>query len=146
MFPDEKLSLIKTNDLNGVTLAFMGDSVYELMARSLILSENSGKIGDLHKLTVAFSNASFQARAAKLVQPLLSEEETAVFKRGRNSHPGHTPKNKTAADYHLATALEALFGWLYIKNETERLSELFGIIAKEAEKLSDENKNEQKKI
>jgi len=143
MFPDEKLLSVDLKELNGVTLAFIGDSVYELMVRSLVLSENTGRIGDIHKKTVAFSNASFQARAAKKLLPVLNEEETVVFKRGRNSHPGHTPKNKSREDYHLATALEALFGWLYINKKTDRLDELFELIKKEAQNSGYEKKQDE---
>lgn len=138
MFPDKKLAAVDLKELNGVTLAFIGDSVYELMVRSSVLSKNHGRVQELHQKTVAFSNASFQAAAAKRLQPKLSEEELSVFKRGRNSHPGHTPKNKSQADYHLATGLEALFGWLYITNKTERLSQLFEFIEEEASNLSHE--------
>ncbi|MCH5197546.1 MAG: ribonuclease III [Oscillospiraceae bacterium] len=145
MFPDERLKKVEIKELNGVTLAFIGDSVYELMVRSRILAENQGRVQELHKKTVAFSNASFQALAAKKLQPRLSEAELSVFKRGRNSHPGHTPKNKSQADYHLATGLEALFGWLYITNKTERLAELFEFIEKEANNINYEKEQDKRK-
>lgn len=145
MFPDKRLKEVELKELNGVTLAFIGDSVYELMVRSRVLSEHHGRVSELHQKTVAFSNASFQALAAKKLQPMLNEEELSVFKRGRNSHPGHTPKNKSQADYHLATALEALFGWLYITNKTERLTQLFDFIEEEAKNLSHEKEQDKRK-
>lgn len=122
--------------MNGVTLAFIGDAVYELMVRSYVLTVFNGRAQSLHEKTIAFSNAAFQAKAAVKLLPLLSDEETAVFRRGRNAHTSHTPKNKTGADYHMATALEALFGHLYITGERERLQALFDVI------LAEETENE----
>ena len=79
----------------------------------------------LHKDAVYYANASFQAAAADRLLPLLTETEAAVYRRGRNAHAGHTPKNKTEAEYHKATGLEALFGQLYLSGEEDRLQELF---------------------
>lgn len=121
----------EVRQMNGITLAFIGDAVYELMARSYVLTACNGRAQSLHEKAVALSNAAFQARAAARLSELLSEEEAAVFKRGRNAHTSHTPKNKTGADYHMATALEALFGYLYITGKRERLRELFDIISAE---------------
>lgn len=116
--------------MNGLALAFLGDAVYELMARSFILGQSGGSVQTLHEKTVSFSNAAFQSRAAKALAPHLTEAEAAVFRRGRNTRPGHVPKNKTQADYHFATGLEALFGWLYIQKDTKRLETLFSIVVK----------------
>lgn len=116
------------DEMNGLTLAYVGDAVYELMARNYILEHAGGSVRALHKQTVAFSNAAFQAYAAKAVLPLLTDAEAAVFRRGRNAHPGHVPKNKTQAQYHAATGLEALFGWLYLQKDTRRLNKLFAVI------------------
>ena len=115
-------------EMNGVTMAFIGDAVYELLVRDYVLSAANGRAELLHRQTVAFSNAAFQSAAAKALLPLLTEEEQAVFRRGRNAHTGHTPKNKTRAEYHLATALEAVFGWLYLTGQMQRLKALFGAV------------------
>ena len=114
--------------LNGVTLAFIGDGVYELLVRGYILQTCGGRVRELHRAAVSFSNAAFQCAAANALLPLLNEAEAEVFRRGRNAHTGHVPKNKSAAEYHAATGLEALFGWLYLKKDTARLNELFASI------------------
>ena len=117
-------------EMNGVTMAFIGDAVYELLVRDHVLSVLNGKVQLLHKKTVSFSNAAFQSAAAKALLPTLTQEEQAVFRRGRNAHTAHTPKNKTRADYHLATALEAVFGYLYLTKQEQRISCLFQAIVK----------------
>ena len=76
-------------------------------------------------------NAKAQSEGAKKLLPVLNDEETDIFKRGRNAHPHHSPKNQSEGDYHYATGLEALFGYLYLEGKTDRLNELFDIINKE---------------
>ncbi len=110
---------------DGLTLAFIGDAVYELMLRDLVLSSAAARVEVLHRDAVYYANASFQAQAADRLRPLLSEEEADIYRRGRNAHTSHTPKNKTEAEYHKATGFEALFGWLYLKGDGERLQTLF---------------------
>ena len=126
---------------NGLTLAYLGDAVYELMARSYILTRYGGKVHAMHEKTVSFSNAAFQSFAAKTLLPLLDEAETAAYRRGRNAHPGHVPKHKTQSDYHSATGLEALFGWLYAQKHYERLQTLFGVIANCNEEFENEKRS-----
>ena len=126
--------------VNGLTLAYVGDAVYELMARSYILSCCGGSVRDLHKKTVAFSNAAFQAYAVEKLLPELTEAEAGAYKRGRNAHPGHVPKNKTQAQYHAATGLEALFGWLYLQKDEARLNALFGSIVNCSEEYEHEKR------
>ena len=116
---------------SGLSLAFLGDAVWELLIRSYHMASGDPGVQNLHKKTVSLANAAFQSAAAKAILPLLTEEETAVFKRGRNAHPGHVPKNKSGADYHTATGLEALFGWLYAKGEEERVYALFAAAVNE---------------
>lgn len=136
---------IKKSDINmmsGLTLAFAGDSVYDLMIRSHILSQGDAKAELLHRRAVKYANAEFQARAAERLLPLLNDAEQAVYRRGRNAHSAHTPKNKSEADYHKATGFEALFGYLYLNGQTGRLEELFGIVLNTCEV---EENDEQKK-
>lgn len=137
-----EISAADVNMLGGLSLAFIGDSVYDLMIRGFILSGGDAKAELLHKNAVKYANAAFQARAADKISPLLTEEETAVYRRGRNAHSAHTPKNKSEAEYHKATGFEALIGYLYLKKNTARLYELFDIILKTDEK---EENHEQKK-
>lgn len=114
--------------LGSLALAHLGDAVYELMVR-LYLCSSRGKTGSgLHQAAVAMVNAHAQAEAAKRILPLLTEEEAEVFRRGRNTKVNSVPKHAELGDYHSATGLEALFGWLYLQNRKERLNELFGAI------------------
>ncbi|MBQ2266374.1 MAG: ribonuclease III [Clostridia bacterium] len=115
------------NLLSPSVLAFVGDAVYGLMVRTA-LAEVNRPSGELHKLSVKLVNATAQAEAFKLIEAELSEKELSVFKRGRNFKTGNTPKNSSGGDYHTATGLETLFGWLYLSNENERAKSLFNII------------------
>ena len=106
-------------------LAHIGDGVYELLTRTMLCLQGHSAAGELHRLTVSFVRAEAQARAAERVLPLLDEEELAVYKRGRNAHVHGVPQNANVGDYHAATGLEALFGWLYLQGQQERIRELF---------------------
>lgn len=114
--------------LSPLDLAFVGDGVFELLCRELLLRGGSCPVKKLHQRKTELVNSQAQARALEKLWPGLSEEERAVALRGRNAHVGHVPKNASTADYHGATALEALFGWLYLGGETQRLRELFQLI------------------
>lgn len=115
------------NLLSPSVLAFVGDAVYGLYVRTA-LAEVNRPSGKLHKISVKLVNASAQARAYKLLEPILTEKEMSVFKRGRNFHTSSTPKSATGGEYHTATGLESLFGFLYLSGNTERTDELFKII------------------
>lgn len=117
--------------LNPATLAFVGDAVYSLLVRTYLAS-TSRTSGTLHDMAVEFVKAPSQAKAIKKIEPFLSEEEIAVFKRGRNFHTSNTPKSSSNADYHTATGLECLFGFLHLSGNHERVTELFSIIIKNA--------------
>lgn len=111
--------------LSPLTLAFVGDTVFDLLVRQRLVVEANRPVGKLHTLSADLVCARAQAQAAEKLTPLLSEEEVAVYKRGRNARSGHNPKNATSAEYHAATGLEALFGWLYLKGDIQRVKELF---------------------
>ena len=132
ILPGAPLPEEEVRAMNGVTLAYIGDAVYELLVRRYVLSLADSRIRDLHTRSIAFANATEQAEAAGRLQPLLSETERGYYLRGRNAHVGHTPKNKTEAQYHLATGLEALFGYLYLTGQTGRAQELFSYIVQHA--------------
>ena len=119
----------KVNLLSPSVLAFVGDAVYALYVRTHLASVNRPS-GELHKLSVEYVNATAQAKAFEVIKEELTEKEMAVFKRGRNFHTGNTPKNSTGGDYHTATGLETLFGFLYLSKQNERLEELFEKIFK----------------
>ena len=113
--------------LSPSVLAFVGDAVYGLYVRTA-LAEINRPSGELHRLSVKAVNAAAQADAFSLIEPLLDEKELSVFKRGRNFHTSSSPKSATAGQYHTATGLECLFGWLYLSGRTSRADELFGVI------------------
>lgn len=113
--------------LSPSTLAFVGDAVYGMLVRAR-LAEVERPVGELHKRSVKYVNANAQSDAFELIKDLLTEEEMGIYKRGRNNHVGQIPKNATSGVYHSATGVEALFGFLYLKAETERLNMLFDII------------------
>lgn len=116
------------NDLQNTSvlgLAHVGDGVYELMARTWLLSRGTATSQSLHKKTVRLVSASAQARACVKIWDLLGEDERAVFLRGRNTQVRTVPRNASRDEYQHATALEALFGFLYVTGRRARLNELF---------------------
>ena len=118
-------------NLSSLGLAHLGDSVFEVMVRSWLCLHGKAKAKDLHRATVAYVAAPAQAARAQRILPLLSEEEQDVFRRGRNTAPHSVPKAASRGEYQTATALEALFGWLYLQGRTQRLNELFTIMMEE---------------
>lgn len=112
-------------------LAYIGDAVYELTVRLHVCKQSHAKSGALHRKTVQLVMAAAQANAAARLLPLLTEEESSIFRRGRNSQPGSMPKNADPAEYQAATGFEALIGYLYLKGDTCRLDSLLAIILEE---------------
>lgn len=113
------------SQLSPLTLAFVGDAVFDLFVRERLVCLANRPVNRLHSLAVSLVKASSQARAAKKLSEILSEKELSVLKRGRNAHTNHKAKNASESDYHYATGLEALFGFLYLSGESDRLRELF---------------------
>ena len=129
LFP--QLPMKEVNQINMLALAHVGDAVYELLVRSMLCRSMSASVMQLHRLTVERVRAEAQAEAVQKLLPILTEEELAVFKRGRNTKVNSAPHHADIAQYHAATGLEALFGWLYLLGRTERVEELFSAIAEE---------------
>ncbi len=123
-----RMTEAEVNRISLLGLAHIGDGVYELLTRTALCLEGHAAVGELHRLTVAHVKASAQARALEKLLPLLNADELAVFKRGRNAHVHGVPRGASVGDYHAATGLEALFGWLYLLGRTERIEELFAAI------------------
>lgn len=119
------------NRISMLGLAHVGDGVYELLVRSMLCTDGHQAIQDLHRTTVRYVNAPAQARALEKILPFLTEEESAIYRRGRNAKVHGVPQNASVAEYHSATGLEALFGWLYLLGRIKRISELFAIIMEE---------------
>lgn len=120
------------NAVSMLGLAHIGDAVYELMTRAALCEEGHTAAQELHRRTTARVNAPAQARAAERILPHLDEEESAIFRRGRNTHVHSIPHAANVGQYHAATGLEALFGWLYLQGRTERLNELFSLLRDDA--------------
>ena len=118
-------------NMSSLGLAHLGDGVFELMVRAWLCLHGKVKVKDLHRATVGYVAAPAQAAAMERLLPLLTDEETDVYRRGRNTAPHSVPKAASRAQYQAATGLEALFGWLYLQGRTERLNELFEVIMAE---------------
>ena len=118
--------------MSSLGLAHLGDSVFEVMVRSWLCLQGKAKPKDLHKATVKYVAAPAQAAMVQKILPVLTEEESDVHRRGRNTAPHSVPKAASRGEYQAATALEALFGWLYLQGRTERLNELFALMMDEA--------------
>ena len=114
--------------MSSQSLAFIGDAVYSLLVREKLCCEGLSKSGELHSLSAKNVKAQAQAHAYKLIEPMLTEYESGVYRRGRNAHNNNTPKTATGGEYHSATGVEALFGYLYLDGQTDRISELFKVI------------------
>ena len=123
---------MNAKQLNPAALAFVGDAVYGLLVRER-LSSVSRPSGELHRLSVKLVSAAAQVSAFKLIEPYLLEEELEIFRRGRNFHTHSTPKSVTVQEYHIATGLEVLFGYLHMCGNHIRKNELFSIIWNEFE-------------
>ncbi len=113
--------------ISALGLAHMGDAVFELLVRTLLCQKGLGSSGNLHRATVGYVSAPAQAAFVDAILPHLTEEERAVYRRGRNAHVHGVPKNATPGQYAKATGLEALFGSLYLKGELSRINELFNL-------------------
>lgn len=115
--------------INPLTLAFVGDGVYEMLAREeVVFRHTSLSAKKLHILTVELVRATAQCHGFEAIKDELTEEEMNIFKRGRNANGVTAPKSTSAAEYRVATGVEALFGWLYLSGQGERIRQLFQMI------------------
>lgn len=119
-FSDDQLRAISS-----IGLAHVGDAVFEILVRTWLCEQGKATGKGLHRATVQIVCAESQATRAERILPILTEEEAAVFKRGRNAQVHSVPPHASRAQYAAATALEALFGWLYLRGEKPRINELF---------------------
>ena len=117
--------------ISNLGLAHIGDSVFELLCRSYLCARGGKNVGNLHRDTIAMVKATAQEEFVDRLLPLLTEEEMAYYRRGKNAHVHAVPKSATAAEYAKATGLEALFGALYLAGKTDRLNELFRAVMEE---------------
>ena len=117
--------------MSSIGLAHLGDGVYELLVRTWLCAQGKATGRGLHRAAVALVRAPAQAERAERILPLLTEEELAVFKRGRNAHVHTVPRSASRADYLRATALECLLGYLYLQGRRERINQLFAAMMEE---------------
>lgn len=116
------------NALGILNLAHVGDGVYELLVRTQLARQGAMKLSEQHRRTIAYVSAPAQAAVMERLVPLLTGEEHGIYRRGRNARVHGVPSGCTVAQYHAATALEALFGWLWLSGQTVRMEELFAIV------------------
>lgn len=119
---------IQPSGYSMLTLAYIGDAVYELLTRQHIVSGDIVKVKQMHQKTIGLVCAETQAALALAIEPRLTEEEKDILRRGRNAKGGHLPKNTSAPTYRLATGLEALVGYLYIQQNLAKLEDIFHIL------------------
>lgn len=122
--------------ISSIGLAHMGDAVFELLVRAWLCAHGGATGRGLHQAAIRLVCAESQAEKAQRILPLLTEEERAVFRRGRNAHVHTVPAHASRAQYAEATALEALLGWLYLRGERERINQLFCIMMEEGTNAS----------
>lgn len=117
------------NRYSPLTLAYLGDAVYEIIIRTIVVEGKSGSVKALHRQSSRLVNAKAQADILSAIEDRLSEEELTIYKRGRNAKPHSVAKNAEIRDYRIATGFEALMGYLYLQGEMERCLELvrFGL-------------------
>ena len=109
-----------------LALAYIGDAVYDLVIRSLVMNRGNMQVNKMHKKTASLVKAEAQAHMYKLLEDELTEEEKSVYRRGRNAKSGTMAKNATMKDYRMATGFEALMGYLYLTERLERMAMLIG--------------------
>ncbi len=114
--------------MSPLVLAYVGDTVYEMYVRIMLVGTTTLPVHGLHMRAAKLVCAKAQAAAFKRIEPMLSEEELTVFKRGRNAHMGTVPKNAQILDYRHATGVEALIGYLYLLGRDERIGELVRVM------------------
>lgn len=130
-FFDIQMTPDQLRAVSSIGLAHVGDAVFELLVRSWLCAKGKATGKGLHRATIAIVCAESQASRAEKILPLLDEEESAVFRRGRNAQVRSVPAHASRAQYSEATALEALLGWLYLLGRRDRVSELFGKMMEE---------------
>jgi ribonuclease-3 family protein len=127
----QKYDAVDVKQLNPLVLAYVGDAYFHLFVRTRLLSYEQGKVQALHSFSAQIVSAVWQCKAYQGIEEMLTEEERGIYRRGRNANVHQIPKNARRGEYAQATALEALFGWLYLKGEKGRINELFARIVDE---------------
>ena len=121
-----KLKEVEAREYSPLALAYLGDAVYELAIRTFIMNHGNTQVNKMHKKTAGLVKAEAQANFYKVLEEELTEEEKAVYRRGRNARSVTMAKHATMKDYRMATGFEALMGYLYLTEQMERMAELLG--------------------
>ena len=124
---------VDIREMNPLSLAFMGDSVLELLVRQHLVERSRLLPGKLHAEAVRYVSARSQFLEMKLLEPMLTEEEHAVFRRGKNANKATVAKHASVEEYRTSTGFECLLGWLYLKGRNERIMELMDVLWREFE-------------
>ena len=126
---DEKLKLpeVDLREYSPLVLAYIGDDIFDLIVRTMLVRQKNCQVQKLHRQASLLVKASAQAAMIEKIMPLLTEEEIAVYRRGHNAKPHTKAKNATHSDYHTATGLEALMGYLYLKKDMTRIVDLMQV-------------------
>lgn len=119
-----ELEKVDIRTYSPLSLAYIGDAVYDLFIRSFVIGKGNTSNNSLHKMSVKYVSAVAQAKIANVIQSELTEDELNIFKRGKNAKPSSGAKNASAKEYHIATGFEALIGYLYLAGNEERIVEL----------------------
>lgn len=139
-----QLQEVDTNSYSPLVLAYIGDCVFDLIIKSMVINGGNKQVHKLHEETSGYVQASSQSKMMRAMQPCLNEEEHAIYRRGRNAKSVSPAKNQSITDYRRATGFEALIGFLYLKREYERIMELVKIGLDSLEEK--ENMNGQKRM
>lgn len=134
-----ELKEVDVNSYSPLVLAYIGDCVYDLIIKTMVISGGNKQVHKLHEETSTYVQASAQSLMMRVIQPCLTEEEHAVYRRGRNARTVSPAKNQSITDYRRATGFEALVGYLYLKKEYQRILEL---VRTGLKNLSQENKED----
>ena len=121
-----KLKEVEAREYSPLALAYLGDAVYELAIRTFVMNHDNTQVNKMHKKTAGLVKAEAQANFYKVLEEELTEEEKAVYRRGRNAKSVTMAKHATMKDYRMATGFEALMGYLYLTEQMERMAELLG--------------------
>mgnify|MGYP004526916697 FL=1 len=124
---------VDIREMNPLSLAFMGDGVLELLVRQHLVERSRLLPGRLHAEAVRYVSARSQFLEMKLLEPMLTEEEHAVFRRGKNANKATVAKHASVEEYRTSTGFECLLGWLYLKGRNERIMELMDVLWREFE-------------
>lgn len=124
----ESVPEIDIKEMSPLALAFVGDAVLELLVRSRLVGTTRLQPGRLHSVATQYVSAKAQFRELTALEPLLTEQEAAVLRRGKNASKATVAKHATAQEYRASTGLECLLGWLYLQGQIDRVTELFGVL------------------